>query len=486
MRLLAFCQRLPLWVPVSLMASGYGLMALWFPLSPAYQQLPLLDIRTFAPTLPQGAAYGLLLLLLHGLYWLAYRQVGKRPLPLLHLLLTTLLLSLPLLITFPINSTDLYWYVMRGRITSVHGQSPYSATPEQFTTDPFLLPAGEWGNDTSPYGPLWEMAAAVVTAVAPNNLYLSLLLFKLLALLLHLTLTLLIWQLSAPHPPARRASLTLLWAWNPALLLTFVANAHNDTLMLIWLLAGYWLLQRQKPAAAFLLAVLAPLSKPIALLGLPFFWLAGWQQAAQPRNWHTILRYPAITLAGSLLLALLAFAPFGAPLELAQRLLREASDYGGFSPVVLIILVGRALNADPGTNNVLMVARTLFLLVAGWQVWQMWRGRYGRSPLRPIANIFLAYLVTAFSFRIWYAAWPFPWLLLDANPRRRQFGVLFLLCTQLSVLIYGHLRVHILYGSHTLAHLIGVPFTLLLPLLLTCATPHSCYYSPHETSRQSA
>lgn len=486
MHLLAFCQRLPLWVLVLLMASGYGLMALWFPLSPAYQQILLVDIRTFAPTLLQGAAYGLLLLLLHGLYWLAYRQAGKRPLSLPHLLLITLLLSLPLLITFPINSTDLYWYVMRGRISSVHGQNPYSAVPSQFAADPFLLPAGEWADETSPYGPVWEIVAAGITAVAPHNPYLSLLLFKLLALLLHLAATILIWQLTTRQAPLSvlRVPLTLLWAWNPALLLTFVVNAHNDILMLVWLLAGYWLMQRQRPTAGFLIMALAPLSKPIALLALPFFWLAGWRQLAGGERWR-LPHYTAVTLAGSLLLALIAFAPFGSPLELAQRLLREASDYGGFSLTALIILVGRALNADPGTNNVLLVARALFLLVAVWQVWQIRRGRYGRWPLRPVAHIFLAYILTAFSFRIWYALWPFPWLLLDAHPRRRQIGLLFLLCAQLSVLIYGHLRVHILQDNQTLAHLIGVPFTFLLPLLFTCVTPHSCYYSPHETSHQS-
>ncbi len=482
MRLLAF---LPLWVLLLLMASGYGLLALWFPLSPAYRQILLVDIRAFAPTLLQGAAYGLLLLLLHGAYWLAYRQARQRPLPLPHLLLLTLLFSLPLLIAFPINSTDLYWYVIRGRISSVHRQNPYVSVPGQFADDPFLMPAGEWANDITPYGPLWEMAAAAITAVAPHNLYLSLLLFKLLALCLHLIAAFLIWQLTNLHLPTLRAPITLLWSWNPALLLTFVVNAHNDALMLVWLLAGYWLIQRQRPAAGFLVAVLAALSKPIALLALPFFWLTGWRQLATGTGWHHF-RYTAVTLAGSLLLALLAFAPFGSPLELGQRLLREASDYGGYSLTMLIILVGRTLNADPGTNNVLLVALALFLLVAMWQMWQMWRGKYGRWPLRPIAHIFLAYIVTAFSFRIWYAVWPFPWLLLDAHPRRRLFGVLFLLCTQLSVLIYGHLRVHVLYGSHTLAHLIGIPFILLLPLLLTCATPHSCYYSPHETSCQSA
>jgi hypothetical protein len=49
---------------------------------------------------------------------------------------------------------------------------------------------------------------------------------------------------------------------------------------------------------------------------------------------------------------------------------------------------------------------------------------------------------------------------------RLRVGLLFLLITQLSVLIYGHLRVYALGGDHFPAHLIGVPFTFGLPFLL--------------------
>ena len=49
---------------------------------------------------------------------------------------------------------------------------------------------------------------------------------------------------------------------------------------------------------------------------------------------------------------------------------------------------------------------------------------------------------------------------------RLRAGIWLLLTTQLSVLIYGHLRVYILDGDFFLAHLIGVPFVFALPLIL--------------------
>jgi hypothetical protein len=63
--------------------------------------------------------------------------------------------------------------------------------------------------------------------------------------------------------------------------------------------------------------------------------------------------------------------------------------------------------------------------------------------------------------------------LLSPLSHHLQAGLLFLLTTQLSVLIYGHLRVYALGGDHFPAHLIGVPFTFGLPLLLALKTTKS-------------
>jgi hypothetical protein len=80
-------------------------------------------------------------------------------------------------------------------------------------------------------------------------------------------------------------------------------------------------------------------------------------------------------------------------------------------------------------------------------------------------------------FRIWYASWIFPWLLLDVPSEDKAYnwptaafrlraGVWFLLTSQLSVLIYGQARIPLFGGEHLWTHLIGVPFTFGLPLLL--------------------
>ncbi len=463
-------QKIPLWLLTLLSLAGYILLRFWFPLAPYFQQVPPMDVRKFTPTLAFGLAYGALLLLLFGLFALAYQRIRAMSVPpkLGLILLATLLFCLPLLQTYPFNSTDIYRYIIRGRVNSVYEASSYETSPSAFPDDPFFPFAGEWANETSPYGPVWELISTAVTYPLSNNLLSLLIAFKIIGIIAHLGCALLIWRLLANSPPGQQAGYTMLWAWNPALLLTFVVDAHNDVVMIFWLLSGLYVMQRQQPTAGLLLMMLAPLTKPIALLPLPLFFIAGWQTCPTSK---AKLRYLVTIGLGGLALTLLVFLPFGSPVQLATRLLREAANAPGFSFSTLGLLTFIDLGLPPPLKQSAIIGMVLFVLFAIWVLWRTWRN--GRSPVRGSAELFAGYIAQAASFRIWYASWPFPWLLLDDTaaasdhlPYRLKVGLCFLVTSQLSVLIYGHIRHYLLSGSQFWAHLIGVPFTFLLPFVL--------------------
>ena len=384
-----------------------------------YGHLPLSDIRTFTPSLLHGLAYAVWLGVLYGLYWLAYRVVGQgeRPFPLWLILITTLLLALPLIQTYPINANDIYRYVIRGRINSVYGQNPFTMPPDAIADDPFLPFAGEWAGETSPYGPVWEMLASTVTGISRDNLYLGLIFFKAVGLMVHLGVAMLIWRLLEGQAEAERMARTLLWAWNPALLFMFVVDGHNDVLMLFWLLLGWWLMQRQRPTAGFIAMLLGALTKPIGLLPLPFFFLWAWRQAVDSRaRW----RFLWGSVLGGGTAVILTFLPFGSPLDLLTRLQSEASAGASFSPAALVLLL--ASNAGIRLTEALIkgVALVMVGLLVGWLVWLLWRVGHGRSPLKAAADSFAAYIVTALNFRLWYTTWLFPWLLLETEQEQRE------------------------------------------------------------------
>lgn len=472
-------KRLSLRAVFLLSAAGYVLFALWFPLVPNVDLAPAADIRAFAPSIAAGLLYAVLIVGLFMLMIAAFRRAEAgyaARYTLRVVLITSLALALPLLLAYPINATDIFGYVIRGRIASAYGDNPFVSPAAEFIGDPFMPLVGEWVGLTTPYGPVWETVAAGLTAVSGDSLLWGVLLFKGLALACFLITTALIWGLLPENP--RRLPLALLWAWNPGLLLTFILNGHNDSLMLMWLVLGFAVACRGRKSAGFVIMVLAALTKPVALLALPFFFIGFWREvpAGRPR-----FRFAALALAGSLAAVGLAFLPWAAQdgflrttLNLAQRLMEEAAGGAGYSPAVwLFILFDGRVDIEP-------IGAVLQAIFAGVALWLVWMTARGRPALRGVADIFFAYLTTALNFRVWYTVWPFPWLLLDAGrlagtagavesmrvEYRLRVGLWFLLMAQLSVVVYGHLRVFALAGDQTYAHLIGVLLVFVLPWVL--------------------
>ncbi|MCL4870728.1 MAG: hypothetical protein KJ063_17345 [Anaerolineae bacterium] len=459
-----------------LLGSGYLLLLVWFPLRPYYNKFPQYDIWQFTGTPIQGGLYALWLLGMSGLVWQVYRQVSRMTHPprLAVVLGPAALFALFMLWVYPFNATDVYRYFIRGRVASVYQANPFTTPPAAFLDDPYLILAGEWAGHTSPYGPVWEMIAGGITSLFPQAMFPALILFKLVVALAFLGSGVLLWQLAADLPPGQRLGRVILWLWNPALLLIFVVDGHNDGVMLFWLLLGVWLWRRGRTHLAWLILPLAPLTKLIGLLALPFIFLGMWHETP---NRAARLRLLGVALGNSLLLAFLAFLPYGSPLDLALRLIQESREGAGFSVLTWLYFIGQAFGevkigglANIGTGLFLLL--TVGLLLWGWR---------GRDPYRSLTDIFAGYILQALSFRIWYAAWLFPWTLTDRDERRPRVVYLFLLTTQLSVLIYAHLRLFWLDGNMAAAHLIGIPFTFGLPLL---GAVFGSAYIPHSNTPQ--
>jgi hypothetical protein len=465
------------WLLAGLSLAGYLILRLWMPLAPYAAPIQRPDVTAFAPW-PRGSlAYAALLLALFWAYWQAYRTVisSGRPLPLVQILLPAALFSVLLIGAFPINALDIYNYLLLGRVQAVFGHNPYLVSSAAIPQEIWLPYGGEWGGDTSPYGPVFQLAASAVAGGAGDNLLLGLVLFKVLAALAMLGSAALIWLLLARASPNRRAAHTLLWAWNPALLLTFVMNAHNDGLMIFWLLAGLWLAQRGQRVLGFAVMLLAPLIKLSGLMPIPFLLLAALQSLPTLRSRIRLLLGVALAW---LLVAGAAFLPYGSPLLLIERLARTAIG-SGYSPLTLLLMVSDAMGLPTAIEWLAGVGLALLTLVGVTLLWRTWRGR---SAYRAAADINVAYTLLSLGFRIWYATWPFPWLVIDApdaqgvaaqdsrNQRLRTFrlraGVLYLITSQLSVLIYGAMRLALLGESLFWAHVVGVAFTFGLPLVL--------------------
>ncbi|HEX6818803.1 MAG TPA: hypothetical protein VF120_10540 [Ktedonobacterales bacterium] len=188
----------------------------------------------------------------------------------------TLLFGVTLLLLPSLPSDDIFSYILYGRISAVHGANPLVATPADFPGDPFLSLVF-WRNVRSVYGPVWLLLSGGLSLLAQalgGSLVVYVLLFKLLGLGAHLANALLIWAILgrlAPNHPGRQLFGTLLYAWNPLCLLEFCASAHNDAVMLLFLLLGVYCLVRGWEWAGLVAFGLSISTKYLPLILLPFY-----------------------------------------------------------------------------------------------------------------------------------------------------------------------------------------------------------------------
>src|SRR5205085_7771055 len=94
---------------------------------------------------------------------------------------------------------------------------------------------------------IWLGIAALFTRTGAD-LFTVVLLFRGFALLTHLINCVLVWAILGKIAPSTRLSGTLLYAWNPLILIELVANGHNDGAVICLLLLGLWFYAQQKGA----------------------------------------------------------------------------------------------------------------------------------------------------------------------------------------------------------------------------------------------
>ncbi|MDP9380813.1 MAG: hypothetical protein M3Q29_11820 [Chloroflexota bacterium] len=240
--------------------------------------LPLLGERMFGvptPVIGRVTLYTVALVLLFGSYVYALYCVHRSESARLGRMVVafTGLLTLPGVINPDLFSNDVYGYIFYGRMYFVHGLNPYVVLPGDAPPDPFISWV-DWRNLISPYGPIWTSWSVLLDLVVPGGLGVHVVAYKVAGALMHLVNTLLIGAVVRKISPHSTALAMAAYGWNPLPLTEFAGNAHNDALMLLWVLAALVSYYYLRPLLGAALLGLAIATKFTALLFLPFYMLA--------------------------------------------------------------------------------------------------------------------------------------------------------------------------------------------------------------------
>jgi alpha-1,6-mannosyltransferase len=152
---------------------------------------------------------------------------------------TLVMWAVPLLLTPPIFSRDVYSYLAIGRMMIV-GANPYLQGPaDALGPDDTVAHQvdGRWQHTISPYGPAFLLLMKGVSAITGDHVLRGVILARLVALC---GVGLIVWALPRLGRRCGLDPVSVLWlgAVNPLVLFHLIGGAHNEAVMLGLMLAG--------------------------------------------------------------------------------------------------------------------------------------------------------------------------------------------------------------------------------------------------------
>lgn len=380
---------------------------------PGWESGPLHAVFSGLPSNQLTLAYGLSLLLLllavaYGVVLAASRALSTRA-----IVVTVVAIHVLLLLSPPLQLTDVFNYLGYARLGALHHLNPYTHVIGAEAHDPIFRLA-TWHNLHSPYGPLFTAATYLLPI---GSLSVSYWLLKASTLLGSLVFLALLWR-CALHLRRDPRVVVALVALNPIYVIYAVGGFHNDFFMLVPATAAIALLtapsaggeSRWRDLGAGAVLMLAVAVKFSAVLLLPFLLLA--VDTGRRR-----VRILAGALLGAIPLAALSFALFGLSLPNLQdqstlltafsipNVVGLALGIGGGTPVLL-----RVADAAVVVTVVVLLVRGLARDGRGGRPGD-WVSRAGWGTLVLIAS--LAWLMP------WYLIWLAPLAALGASRKLR-------------------------------------------------------------------
>ena len=150
--------------------------------------------------------------------------------------------SLPLLVAPPVFSQDAYSYAAQGWIIH-NGLDPYAFGPGSLPGGFADQVASEWRMTPAPYGPLSLRISQLLVAVCGNSPYLSAWAERIPALIGVVMLGVFLPRIARQMRVDEHFA-----AWfallNPMLVISFIGGAHNDALMMGFVVLGIWVAGR--------------------------------------------------------------------------------------------------------------------------------------------------------------------------------------------------------------------------------------------------
>ncbi|MCL5960646.1 MAG: hypothetical protein M1358_15305, partial [Chloroflexi bacterium] len=323
------------------------------------------------------------------------------------ILIFTALFSVPLWLMGGLLSGDIFSYVFYAKMIAVYHANPLVFIPSDFVGDSFLQWVA-WKDTQSVYGPAWLLLSTLMSYASGDDIVTHVLVFKASAIVFHLANTILIWVILGRVNPERRVFGTLLYAWNPLVLIEFAGSGHNDAMMVFFLLLTVLSYTHRAKRLGWIWLAIAVVTKSAALIFVPAY-------AILLLRDHAELRRRAIVVAEGLgiILALVAifYVPFWVGPQVVQYYLSLPPFRGYTNSVGEVIYLGlqRLLAAWPRTAgpNVPEISDNLVKL-GGALVFLIFFASK-TFTVKSISETISSWASVLFFYLVVFVAWFWPW-----------------------------------------------------------------------------
>jgi len=211
-----------------------------------------------------------------------------------------------LLFSYNAFSHDLFNYIFDAKIVTFYHDNPYQHKALDYHEDP-MLGFMHWTHRTYPYGPLWLGLTVPLSFFGFQKLLLTIYLFKGLVVASYLVICWVIYQILARTKGKKEALLGLVFfAFNPLVIIEGLVSAHNDLVMMAFLMLGLFFLVREKRLPAFLFLGLSIVIKFATGLLLPIFLIVVYLQIRKKKiNWDWVWLLSVFLMLGGIIAAAL-------------------------------------------------------------------------------------------------------------------------------------------------------------------------------------
>ena len=313
------------------------------------------------------------------------------------------LFNLILLFSPPAMSIDVMSYISHGYIENAGGNAyvePSSSVAGSNIGS--RLESFGWRpvHPVSPYGPLWSQIEATASQVGDVSETVTL--FKAIAIVLSLSSAVLIWLILGSVHPQHQLFGTLLYLWNPLIVIELAGEGHNDAARVCLVLLGLILTIRRRAGRAILATSAGILTKYLPLLFVPLQAIYLWRTRDDSRHF---VRSVTLGATAGLVLAVVAFASLWVGVETFEGVrLTGQLGHTGSTPTLLMHALSRAVPSSDATMVVTVIT------MAGLAAWLWWQAKTvidSATLLQACAAVALLYMLVASpSYWPWYALLP--------------------------------------------------------------------------------